>query len=208
MKTKFIKVTDEGTEMYFLILQLQESDEEFLERSRVSSNLKIILNLSDKPVTCISGYDLNNRFGNTIDSLGAAMLDSGTVTGLKEIVHNISDISRLPDELNVKNVRWACNYTNQFQERNDELEEIVDNICSDDAYRNTLEKAIFKKFENSFIILLIEKNSKKVIYESTIITTAPNFLFKDYIWIPLKEVSDIDFIEQYQKNNYSTRIIV
>ncbi len=208
MRTKFLKVTDSCTELFYLIIQFQESDKEYLDKCGQSCRLKIIINLSDKPVSCFSGYDLDDRRGNTIANLTKLMETNGTINGLKEIIHNTVDISHLPDELDVEEARWAYIHTNLNQDIDDSLNEIIENVCSDRNYGITLNKYIFKRIDHEYTILIVEKESNKVIYENTFISANPSKIYNKYLWIPIEEISDIDFIKFYEGNKGVQKIEV
>ncbi len=202
MKTKFLKVTDSSTELYYLIIQFQKSDNHFLEKCGQSDNLKIIINLSDTPATCLAGYDLNERCGNTIDNLSKLMESNGTIKGLKEIIHNTLDISHLPDVLDVEKARWAYIHTNLNQETHEELNDIIENICSDNSYMYRLNKYIFKQqISNTYVILIIDKLTDQIIFEESFFSNEQNDIFIKYIWIPLEEISNSEFIQQYISQN-------
>ncbi len=206
MKTKFLKVLDSGTEMSFLLIQFQESEKEFLDAAGKSTETKILLNLSDNPITCISGYGLNERHGYNISNLTKEMEPSGTINGLKEIVHKVTDINYLPDVLNVKEARWAFNHT-RFNEE-DELTELLDRVYQDEEFGFRLEKALFQRDMNSYLVIVRHKDSDSIIYENSSTSSSQKELFSEYLWIPVNEISDSGFIKSYEIENNLIRVTI
>lgn len=198
MKTKFLKVLDSGTEMSFLLIQFQESEKEFLKGCGKSTKTKILLNLSDHPITCISGYDLNERHGNSIENLTKKMTTNGTLNGLKEIVHQIPDISYLPDILNVKEARWAFNHT-RFDEE-DELTELLDQIYQDEKFRLNIEKAMFKDECGKYLMIIKNIDTGSIIYESTSFASDQNEFILKYLWVPVNEMTDLNNVIFHENN--------
>lgn len=206
MKTKFVKVTDTGTEMYFLLIQFQESESDFLSKAGTSSSTKIALNLSDRPITCMSGYEFNTRYGNTIPHLSKVMDENGTTNGLKEVLHNTSDISHLPDELNVEAARWA--YIHSKSEEDDELEEILENAYDDENYRKCLSKAIFKGYSNIYTFVVFDNHASSIIYEKTLIHGNQDDFFCTYLWMPIEESPATPLLENYVAENFLSRVTI
>lgn len=163
MKAKYIKVLDEMTDMLFLVIQFECSDEHILIKYGKTWRTKIILNISDDPITCISGYDLNDRFGNTVQSLSKQMVPNGTTNALKEIIHLVDDIHKLPDVINVNEARRAFNHTTLSEFKDNDLYDIVENMIYDESYRKSLSKLIFKEKNRELInILIVEKATKRI----------------------------------------------
>lgn len=182
VKTKFIRVLDECTEMHFLILQLEESDRPFCESAGFDPGLKVALQFRGRMVTCFAGYDLREHVGSTIDDLSHKMPRDGTVRSLKDILHFVKDVRLLPDTVDVDLFRRQSNILRRRRFPSDEVQDAI-NDCSPESVRKVL-----YRWGKMTHLAIFDLETLEVLCD--VGSTDEPSLVARYLWLPLQEADD------------------
>lgn len=185
MKTKFLTLTDSGTIMRCIILQLDECDRSFGEPSGVAPGLKIVLKLEPGTVSCFAGYELREEFGATIDRLSTPMRNDGTMLAFKELLHAVPDIRLLPDELSVEQLRLSMIDIDQNRRLKQALEVI------DEGSPGDIRKLIYEC--NGWVhTAIVDVIAQDVVFDSATTSSQgfEKYEIAQYLWIPLPEATD------------------
>lgn len=197
MRTKFIDLKDTGTSIPILLLEFEESDNDFLKKTGWEAGLRIVLNFASKRVTCISGKSFRDTFGETIDNLSQKMDSDGTMISFKESLNHIDDIRQLPDEFNVKNYRNYRNLVNRiFIDK--EVHDILENYGSD--YCNSyVRKHKYTVPISDFIhVAVFDVRTSELLYDIGRSSKYQLDILTEYMWTPIPEANQME-IKQFEK---------
>lgn len=184
MKTKFLKVLDAGTEMYFLILQFEDADRPFCERAGFDPGLKVALQFRGRMVTCFAGYDLRDYAGNTVDDLSHKMPVDGTVRSLKELLHFAKDVRMLPDTVDVDSFRCQSNLLRRARFPSDEVQDAIN-----DRSPGLVRKVLYRWGQMTHLAMF-DLETSEVLYD--IGSTDEASLTAQYLWLPVPEADKND----------------
>lgn len=184
MKTKFLKVLDEGTEMHFLVLQFEEADMPFCKSAGFAPGLKVALQFRGRMVTCFAGYDLREHVGSTIDDLSQKMQVDGTVRSLKEILHFVKDVRLLPDTVDVDSFRCESNLLRRERFPSDEVQDAINERSSE------MVRKVLYRWGKMTHLAIFDIETSEVIYD--IGSTDEASLTTKYLWLPLLEADEKD----------------
>lgn len=200
MKYKKIDLTDEGTLIPILVLEFEESDNDFLKKSGWSAGLRIVLNFSTKRITCISGKSFRDRFGETIEELSQKMDSNGTIISFKESLSYIQDIRQLPDEFDVESYRVHRNMVRNRRFIDREILDILDNYGMEYCATHIRKHKYTKTYSDYIHIAIFDKKTKELL---TDIGRSPKYeldISSEYMWIPIP-VANGDEIKCFESIN-------
>ena len=199
MRCKFIDLTDEYTVIPILILEFEETDSAFLKKTGWGPGLKVVLNFSEKRVSCISGKSFKEHFGETIEELSQTMDANGTTISFKESLNHISDIRQLPDEFNICDYRKNRNLIRNRRFIDREIYDIIDDYGLDycTAY---IRKYKYTKASFGYThIAIYDMKSKEILSDIGRSSEYNLKILSEYLWIPIPEAKD-DEVECIMKS--------
>jgi hypothetical protein len=182
MKSKFLVVTDTYTRIHVLVLQFEAADKAFAEPARFGPGLKVVLHFDGRRVSCIAGYDLRDELDGTIETLSTPFPRDGTVTALKEILHNVDDIRKLPDVVDVEAFRraWAMLRRRTFVHTG--VRAILE-----ERDHEVLRKVLYRWGAMAHLAI-VDIERREVLFDQG--TTALDWMVAEYLWIPIEEAQE------------------
>ena len=103
VKSKFVRVLDDGTDMVFIITKFEPSDAQFLDLKgwKYTPELTMITNIGNKASSSISKfsyppYDIEERSGK----LGSSHTTHGLATVVREM-----NFDEIPDKINLTGLK-------------------------------------------------------------------------------------------------------
>lgn len=195
MKTKFLQVYDDWTHLQFLLIQIEELDLPKLIKRKFPIGFKIIIDLSESKVAATSGVKFYPEYGEGMADSSRKLTSDGTKEALGLFLNSVDDITSLPSEVNVKNIREMRRSLNQ-KRINGELEE--EGIYLEEGH---YKKVLYKNFFNTESLAIIDDALNLVFGK-----TGGRSLKADYHWLPcdkLEKESFNDFLNNNDlPNNY------
>lgn len=186
MITKIFKILDTDTVAYYLVNQLEEVDKQACNRIGIAPGFKIVSRFGGRKVETFAGYRFLPDSGyESIKSQSSGFDLDGTATAFGLLLSEISDISKLPDVVNVEAIRLSYVNTKASLFIPQEL---LDAIAEHD--RDELRKCIFESILINTVIVNIITN--EVVYSIKSTGDVEREL-AEYLWIPVREVSEEEF---------------
>lgn len=194
MRIKFVNVSDSFTEMQFLVLQIEESDQENFKFRKFPNGYKIIIDMNNSYISATGGMEFIPEYDDSsMVGRSRKMQGSGTTDALGLLLNSVQDIRSLPSAIDVENLRknWLS-LTDKYINIRSKLEsEDID--IDNDNYK----KVLYKNkdgggMEN--IAIIDEKLSIVFRYSST------GKMVADYLWIPFPELEKEEFKNFLQIN--------
>ena len=179
MRTRLLKILDEGTSMHCLVTQFEPSDIKECQSIGIDTSFKILNVFQDSYISTFAGYKFSkDYFKNRVRK----DVYEGTSKAIGRIVDQIQDIRYLPNPLNVCAARETYNKINSGMIY---LSEII-SIISDET-EEYLKKTIFST-SNYIHLCIVNVKTSKVIWE-TYSSWNEAEAFCIYLWIPLNPMS-------------------
>lgn len=186
MITRIITVTDDATIMYFLVTVFEEIDKPLCEKIGISPGFKIVNRLAGRVVDTFAGYRFDPD-GESIESQSREYDIDGTSTAFGLLLSNVADIKKIPDTVDVDQIREFWITTSRSIFNNNAILEVIE---ENDASK--LRKCLYYT-ESSQHIALIDTTTNKVIYDIGSSMDMKYFLPR-YLWLPVEE-GDLEYLK-------------
>jgi len=183
MITKIFRVLDFATQMYFLVIEFEEADKELCDLLSISPGFKIVNRISGSYVDSYAGYRFNpNILSDSIEGRSRKYCIDGTSNAFSLLLGEVSDIRRLPFEIDVQKIRnfWINTSRGLF------IDKILE-VC-EEANRSNLRKCIYRAID-WLHIAIYDVEKKEVIYDISS-SASLNEILPKYLWIPVIEAME------------------
>jgi hypothetical protein len=199
MRTKVINVLDEGTDIYYVITQFEQSDHEICKKIGIPTNYTIINQISGSYTSTIAAYNFDPRyFENRVKENFIHGTDRAVVT----MLHFIKDVKHIPDQVNVAHIRNLYNSLYKVISPIKQLAECINEYSNS----KNLRKVFFKSHFDWTGVALFDVITKELIYKRTLGSKIQQS-YPDYLWIPVKETT-INEIENVDLETYRSEIYI
>ncbi|MGR9594601.1 hypothetical protein [Bacillus thuringiensis] len=194
MKIKPILIKDTLTAIRYLVIQVEDSDKEFFSPEGIPAGYNIVIKILGTRVAAVGGIEFIPDY-YSFDDLSVGFDASATDDAFGLLLNVVNDISILPNEFNVRDIRTKGNQIRgKYPTIKKKLEELEEEIDVED---DTLAKALISK--NGHPILVILDKDLKILWETW--STDLNSMKADYLWIPIKEFDYNDLDKLREVNN-------
>jgi len=185
MRAKKIIVKDVMTVMPVIVLQFDETDQEFCDQSGSGTGLRIILKIYGQRVSCVAGYKFAGKRGKTLEGMAVPFDSDGTISSFAEMLDQVQNIQHLPDEINVEDTRMALIDLRHRPLVKDIITDELDNFTD----HSKLRKLIYKNWLGHHGTALIDiEFGNLVTYYST--SRDWKEQVAEYLWIPLQAATE------------------
>lgn len=179
MITRIFKVTDTGTLMYFLVTVFEDADKPLCDKIGISPGFRIVNRMAGRVVDTFAGYRFDPD-GEGIEGQSRKYDPDGTSTAFGLLLTELSDIKKMPDSVDVEQIREFWVTTSRTIFISDSLMETIYDYGS-----NHLRKCLYST-QSSIHIALIDTASNKVIHDVSS-TGDLKYILPEYLWLPVKE---------------------
>jgi hypothetical protein len=177
---------DEYTEIKYVLLQVEKGDENFFRAKGIQAGYIIVIQILSGEIGASGGYKFIPEYGESISDRSAKIENSGTTNALSLLLNSVEDIKMLPSSINVNDLRESwLSLKNKYITIKNSIDKLIDDGF--DIFEGGFKKILFKEnWSNSYTIGIVNEDLE-LIY-----TTSKSgvLIIGDYMWIPIKELSD------------------
>ena len=181
MRTKFIRVTDSGTLMHFLVIELEEVDRHFLDDAGIQAGMRIVLNLRNWGVSCIATRDAPFSPSRFAEWKEAPFPQDATSRTLLKLLQSFDSIKKLPDELNVAEASTLHALLFQRSFISSELRNLLN-----ERSRIDLRKAAYR-FGRMYHMAIVDMTEEEVVFDCG--SSSFESLKAEFLWIPVSTLT-------------------
>lgn len=183
MKTKFVNVRDKVTEMKFIVLQMEEIDEAFINSKGLRKGYKIVIQLMGGHVAAAGGMKfIPEHIGSSIEDRSHKIVASGTEHAFGMLLNSVDNIRTLPDTIDIEPLRLAwANLRKRINVRSKLIESDID------MGESNIKKIFFKIKDSPRDKIGLIDSTYNCIHE---VSSSSGNLNGDYLWLPFDELND------------------
>lgn len=201
MKIKFLDVLDEFTEMKFILLQVEKFDEDFFKSNGIKEGYKIVVQLQGSHTAAAGGYKFVPEYiGSSISERSCKIQKSGTTNAFSLLLNSVEDIKILPPSINVNDLRKSwLSLKSKYSTIKNKLDQLQDEGV--DIINGEYKKILYKQRGSKSYNIGIVDEELKLIYQ---ISNNSKSIIGDYLWIPIDELSEVEWIKCTEYNDISS----
>ena len=200
MITRIFHVTDEGTLMYFLVTMFEEIDKSICKEIGISPGFKIINRMSGRVVDSSAGYKFNpDSYDGSIEDQSRKYVTDGTSNAFGILLSDIDNIKKLPETINVQQIREFWVKTSRIIFVDDSIIETIDEY-GPERLRKCLYSTPYSKH-----ISLIDISEDKVVFDSGS-SMDLKYILPKYLWIPIEE-GTIDYLNSVDICSFMKKLL-
>ena len=200
MITRIFHVTDEYTSMYFLVTVFEEIDESICKEIGISPGFIIINRMSGRVVDSSAGYRFDpNSYDESIEDQSRKYVIDGTSNAFGILLSDVNNIKKLPETVNVKQIREFWIKTSRMKFINDGILETIDEYGPE-----RLRKCLYSTHYSKHISLIDITEDKVVFDEGSSMDL--KYILPKYLWIPVEE-SRIDYLKSVDICSFMNKLL-
>ncbi len=182
MITRVFEISDTYTKDFYLVVQFEEIDKDLCKKLLIAPGFKIINRIVGRRVESFAGYSFNpeDPYENIENQSSKVQID-GTIQSFGILLSGFKDIKKLPERIDLEKIRRYWSRMRKVFVNNNIIELIAD-YSKDD-----LRKILYRSIQNHIAIIDVSKNEVLISIGST---SELERLIPEYLWIPVKEISE------------------